>query len=133
MAGFSFARNFNTARVFDVNTSGYKYFSLESLYKRDGEGTIYDVRGIYKNTKSNYSITYTIATDTCYINLPAHLNDVCESILNDNRAISAIKRGLVGMTIYSYIQQKYNKECYSINWVDLPEVQSQQAGEDMSG
>ena len=133
MAGFSFSKNFNTERIFEVDTSGYEYFSLEKLYNRDGEGAIYNVCGIYKNTKSNYSISYTVATDECYINLPPHLNGVCEAILADSRAISAIRRGMVGLTIYTYTQRTFNKLCYSIKWVDLPEKTANDVNEDMMG
>ena len=96
------------------------------MYKDDD--TVYPVRAIYPNKKSLYGLSYVIATDSCYVNLPEHLNDDCKDILNDRLAISDINRGVVGFKIYKYVQKKYNRECYSIEWVDVDPSDFEDAG-----
>lgn len=126
---FSFASKYNTERLFDVDTSNYEYVSLEYLYNESlkecegdidsAENTAYPVLGLYINTKGNYDDAPVAATDDCYVNLPAHLTQSVREILKDPSAIKAINEGKVGFTIYSYTQRRYNKECYSIRWVDM--------------
>ena len=113
----SFAKRFNKEKLFNIDCSNFEYYSLEDMYKDDD--TVYPVRAIYPNKKSLYGLSYVIATDSCYVNLPEHLNDDCKDILNDKLAISDINRKLVGFKIYKYVQKKYNRECYSIEWVDV--------------
>ena len=115
----SFAKRFNKEKLFTIDTEGFEYFSLEDLYRPDNEDMVFPVRGIYLNKKSLYGPAYVLATDDCYVNLPDHLNDDCEEILKDKLAISDINRKVVGFKIYKYVQKKYNRECYSITWVDV--------------
>ena len=52
-------------------------------------------------------------------NLPRHLLDTVNQMLDDNRYIEYIKEGHVGFTIYQYHTNKYNKDAYSVTWLDL--------------
>ena len=115
---FSFAKQYNTERLFDVDTSEYEYQSLEELYTGD-ENQIFQVCGIYINTKSQFGDAPVIATDFCYVNLPQHMLQVCNEILNDPKAIRAINEGRVGFTIYQYEQKRFGTKCYSIRWCDV--------------
>lgn len=114
---FSFSKAFNTEKVFDIDTDGFDYKSLEELFI--DEETVYPVRGLYINTKGLYDDAPLIATDEYYVNLPAHMVNSAREILNDRRAIKAINDGVVGFTIYKYHQKRYDKECYNIRWVDV--------------
>lgn len=126
---FSFSTKYNTERLFDVDTSGFEYVSLEFLYKESlnahegeiaaAENEVYPVLGLYINTKGNFDDAPVVATDDCYVNLPAHLCETVREILRDPRAIKAINDGKVGFAIYSYTQRRFNKECFSIRWVDM--------------
>lgn len=122
----SFAKRFNKEKLFNIDCSNFEYYSLEDMYKDDD--TVYPVRAIYPNKKSLYGLSYVMATDNCYVNLPEHLNDDCKDILNDRLAISDINRGVVGFKIYKYVQKKYNRECYSIEWVDVDPSDFEDAG-----
>lgn len=114
----SFAKRFNKEKVFTIDCTDFEYRSLEELYVDDE--TVYQVRGLYINKKSMYTDkSPLLATDKFYVNLPDHLLDDIEEILNDRAAIADINRGVVGFRIYKYFQKKYNKECYSITWVDI--------------
>lgn len=126
---FSFANKYNTERLFDIDTSGFDYMSLEDLYNEalqscEGDITaaeqeVFTVHGLYINTKGNFDDAPVAALDECYVNLPAHLCESVREILRDSKAIKAINEGKVGFTIYSYEQRRFNKTCYSIRWVDI--------------
>lgn len=114
---FSFSKKFNKEKIFDIDTTDFDYHSLQELYQ--GDDIVYPVRGIYENKKSLYGPSMVLATDSCYVNLPSHLYDDCKDILNDKLAISEIKKGRVGFTIYKYKLDKYSDTYYSIRWVDV--------------
>lgn len=133
---FSISKKYNKEKVFKNNTDGFEYISLEDLYKEresniliEGiedpkevkdivEETIYQVRGIYINTKGLFDDAPVVALDSAYVNLPAHMTQICREILADPQAIAAINAGRVGFTIYAYEKPQYHKTCYSVRWVD---------------
>jgi hypothetical protein len=83
------------------------------------EAIPFTVYGIYINTRGNYDPAPVLALEDRYVNLPAHMTPVCEDMLRDAEAVKAINDGKVGVTIYKYIQRRFNKECYNVRWVDL--------------
>ena len=133
---FSISKKYNKDKLFKINTDGFEYLSLEDLYKeRESnvviedfedheevkeivEETIYQVRGIYINTKGLFDDAPVVALDSAYVNLPAHMTQICREILSDPQAIAAINAGRVGFTIYAYEKPQYHKTCYSVRWVD---------------
>lgn len=137
---FSISKKYNKEKLFNINTDGFEYVSLEELYKETAEmqaeatdymysedsdevtkiveETIFQVRGIYINTKGLYDDAPVVALDSAYVNLPAHMTQICQEILRDPQAIAAINAGRVGFTIYTYVKPQYHKTCYSIKWVD---------------
>ena len=110
---------FNATRKFDIDTTNFEYRSLEELLERDGADQEYVVRGLYINTKGLYDPSPVVALDSEYVNLPSHLTSVCEQILDDPRAVQAIRDGKCGFKVRTYIKEQYNKECYTIEWLDL--------------
>lgn len=133
---FSISKKYNKEKLFKINTDGFEYISLEDLYKeRESnvlvedfedpeevkeivEETVYQVRGIYINTKGLFDDAPVVALDSAYVNLPAHMTQICREILSDPQAIAAINAGRVGFTIYAYEKPQYHKTCYSVRWVD---------------
>ena len=116
--GFSFAKSFNKERLFDIDTSEFEYCSLEDLYAEVGEGP-FEIRGVYINTKGLYDPAPVIAIEDRYVNLPSHLVDACEQMLKDSRVINMINLGKCGFKITQYHQKRFNRDCYSVEWVDL--------------
>lgn len=105
--------------MFDVDTTGFVYVKLETLYQKDGEGHVYPVRAIYINTKSHFGEAPVIATDKEFVNLPTAFTDEAKGILSDDEAIAEIKAGVIGFTIRTYMHPKYNRLCYTIDFVDI--------------
>ena len=122
MARVSFSKRFNTEKLFNIDTTDFEYHSLEELTEQPGdepEDRVYVVRGIYINKKSLYDPSPVIALDDCYVNLPAHLLDVCQEMMSDRSAVNAINEGQCGFRVTKYHQKRFNKDCYSVEWVDL--------------
>lgn len=124
---FSFASSFNTKKLFNVDTSDYEYKKLEELWNENSEiiedeevcNKVFPVLALYLNKKSMYDPQPVVATDECYVNLPAGMFDSALEILSDPRAIQAINSGKVGFQIEKYFQKRYQKDCYSVHWVDM--------------
>ena len=128
MAKFSFSKKFNTEKLFNIETEDFEYMSLEDLYRATSsleEPPVFVVRGVYINRKSLYDPAPVVVLDDTYVNLPSHLLPACEEMLHDRLAVDAINEGKCGFRIEKYLQKRYNKECYSVEWVDiLPDKKS---------
>lgn len=122
MARFSFSKKFNTEKLFNIETEDFEYMSLEDLAKateNSEEPVVFIIRGIYINRKSLYDPSPVVALDDTYVNLPSHLLPACEEMLHDRLAVDAINQGRCGFRIEKYFQKRYQKECYSVEWVDI--------------
>ena len=111
--------SFNKSRLFEVDTTDFEYKSLEELYAEFGPDEIYTLRGIWINSKGLYGDAPVAATDEFYVNFPAHMTGATISILGDKKCVAAINNGKCGFRIVTYVKSKYNKTCYSIEWVDI--------------
>ena len=95
------------------------YKSLELLYNENGKNHTYIIRGVYIND-SKFGKQGLVVTSQCYVNLPNHLTNDIEQIRQDDSLVNQINEGQAGFKIYHYFSNKYNKNCFSINWVDVP-------------
>lgn len=110
---------FNNSNVFGIDTSKYKYVSLKTLYDTDPSAK-HKVLGFFVNTKGKYgSEPNTIIENNLIVNLPRHLLDTVNEILDNNDYIQYTKEGHVGFSIYQYHSNKYNRDAYSVTWLDL--------------
>ena len=121
MAKFGFSKKFNTERLFNIETENFDYIDLEGLYTitKEPETHVFVVKGIYINTKGMYDPQPVLALDDTYVNLPAHLTDVCRQMIDDRQAVAEINAGHLGFSITKYYKAKYQRDCYSVEWVDL--------------
>lgn len=115
----SFAKKFNKQRIFDVDTTGFQYVKLSDLFKQNGADCQYMVRAIYINTKSVFGNAPIIATDKFFVNLPSYMLTTAREILDDDESVEQIKAGKVAFVVREYMQKKYNRVCYGINFVDV--------------
>ena len=110
---------FNNNNVFGIDTSNYKYVDLDTLYNTDPTAK-HKVLGFFVNSKGKFGAEPSaILENNLIANLPRHLLDTVNQMLDDNRYIEYIKEGHVGFTIYQYHTNKYNKDAYSVTWLDL--------------
>lgn len=114
-----FASRFNKGRKFDIDTTNFTYESMADLYNNEGAGVVYPLTALYINTKSKFGDAPVFATDKFFVNAPSHMLDTVREILADDEAVAAINNGEVGFMIYPYVQEKFNRECFGINFVDI--------------
>lgn len=110
---------FNNSNVFGIDTSKYNYVSLETLYNTNPDAK-HKVLGFFVNTKGKYgSEPNAIIENNLIVNLPRHLLDTVNELLDNNDYIQYTKEGHVGFSIYQYHSNKYNRDAYSVTWLDL--------------
>lgn len=109
---------FNKTKKFNVDTSEFEYISLAELWDGNPE-TVYPITAIYINTKSKFGAAPVIATDKNLVNAPAHLLETCQEILHDDEAIQMINDGKAGFKVYIYHNDKFNVDCFGLEFVDV--------------
>lgn len=114
-----FTSRFNKGRKFDVDTTNFQYESLADLYNTYGKEKVYPLTAIYINTKSKFGEAPVFATDEGFVNAPSHMLDTAKEILADDEAVADINSGKVGFEIYPYKAEKFNRDCFGINFVDM--------------
>lgn len=117
----SFAKKYNKGNViFDIDIADFSFMKLSDIYTSYGKNVI-KVDGLYINKKGIYKphpVVINVEEKTL-IDLPEHMTETVEEILKDGESISLIKRGCVGLRATKYTDKKYNKTCYSVEWVDM--------------
>lgn len=108
----------NKQNVFDIDTKNYKWVKLEELYNTDPTKK-YVLQGVFTSKKSKFGTEPVAIIQGFLVNLPRHLLDDVNNILDNDDMIGAIKQGKAGFEIYSYHSTTYNKDAYSINWLDM--------------
>ena len=110
----------NGNKKFDFTQfEGAKYTSLKDLYEENGDEKVYTLKALYINTKGKYGNSPIALINGYNVNLPNHLLDTINLFIDSLDMVDAINNNEVGFTIYKYTDNKYGKECYSVNWVEL--------------
>ena len=112
-------KKFNKGEILFTNTKRYdEFYTLEELYKRDGEGVEYIVLGVY-DYESSYGRGAFAKSDGYNISLPSHMVDTVKDIRNDSESVEQINALQVYLEIYTYtLPDKYpNETFYSINFI----------------
>lgn len=111
----SFASKYNK-NPFDIDTKNFSYVKLSDIFH--GEEEIHRIDGIFvRRSPLGDSPVIADREKGLLVNIPAHLGGTFRQILSDADAVSQIKAGKVGYTIYTY--ESHGKTCYSISFVDL--------------
>lgn len=120
MKGFNFSQ-INRRPVFDIDTENFDYFSLQELFEEndEDEDKVYPVYAIYINTKGKYEDAPVVALEDRYVNLPANQLDAANEILASDSAIQAINNGNCGIQIRKYYKKKFDRWCYTVDWVNI--------------
>ena len=87
------------------------------------QGEIYKVNGIFPYT-SKFGKQYFLSleygeNDFFNFDLPKDQNENAELLLKNEEAIQAINNGECGVAIRQYYSKKYDKQCVSIEWVNI--------------
>lgn len=109
-----------------IDTKDFEYFKLEDLYKKDAEGTAYNLLGVFINRNKTekelkeYGASVVAILADKLVNLPSHMEDEVKEIMNDEEDVADIKAGNVWFRIRSY--ESHGKTCYSPDWLEEDEV-----------
>lgn len=109
---------FNSNYAFNIDFTK-DFVSLKELRDSYEDGHIHLIHGIGINGKSKYGAHPFLETKDSLVDLPKHKLATCEEILNDPEMVEEIKEGIIGFKIKTYIDSKFNKECYTIEFVDI--------------
>ena len=116
---FSFAKQFNKERIFPIETTGFEYISLAELYAKHGAEQVYILRAMYRNDMGLFEPSPTFVIDGYFVNIPSHMMQTYDAVMQSPEAIAAINEEKVGFKIREYTAAKYGKLCYSVEFVDL--------------
>ena len=103
---------------FNTTSDDKEFTSLEALYATNGEEPI-TVRGFFINKKAKYGAQAVAILDDALVSLPKHVLEKVEQIIEDDAMVDAINSGECGITIRPYYSEKYEKDCFGVNFVDM--------------
>lgn len=117
---FSFASTYNKTS-FGIDTTDFPYVKLRDIYESKDEGgndVIHPLNGLYVHKSELGDSPVLVESEKRrLVNLPSHLGETVREILANPEAVTAIKEGKVGYTIYTY--ESHKRKCYSISFVDM--------------
>lgn len=112
----SFANKYNKGGIkWNIDTRGFDYHNLKELQV----GECYKIYGFYINNKSKFGAYPVAILVDGFLNLPEHLLSDVKEMLVDPETIETIKNGGAGIKVVKYTAKKYNRECLSVEWIDM--------------
>ena len=108
---------YNKGNLFTHQTNGNEtYITLKELYQETGKQPM-KVLNFFINKKSKFGDYPIAVTELFLVNLPKHLLDTVQEMMQDEEIASLANSGKLGFTIYQYTGK--NGDGYSVNWVEL--------------
>lgn len=87
------------------------YTNLETLYNSVEEGTVFQIKGVFINDKSQFADeSPLVALNNVYVNLPNHQLAEVKEMLASEDAIRGINAGAAGFTIETYDLTRTNSK-----------------------
>lgn len=119
-------KNFESPFIGAKDFDDVSFVNLEEIYKNYGD-LPFLIRGFWLNPKSKYG-THGVAMieimsdngelERYNLSLPAHCNESIETILATPDYINGINADKCVAKIVKYTAKKYNRECYTIQFID---------------
>ena len=117
----SFAEKYNKGNVvFNINIKDFEFMDGHEFIAKYGDNVV-KIDGLYINKKGMYNDhpVAIIADEKALLDLPSHMTDTVNEILQDAESINLIKKGLVGVKAHEYVDKTYHKQCIGYEWCDL--------------
>ncbi len=106
-----------------------EFLNLQQLNELlEGRDSVFTIRDFWINPKSKFGEHPVIGVevpvtdkDTMLYNvsLPSHMTETVRGIIADVQCVQAVNDGHCGAKIRQYHSKTYNKDCYSIEFVDI--------------
>ena len=115
---------FNKTSKFSYKLEGEpNYTDLKELHEKMGDNGVAKLLMFYKNTKGKFGDTYVAVVSfggvVYNVNLPKHMNVTMSEMYNDDETVAEINEGEAGIKVYTYHSNTYNKDCYSVEFVEI--------------
>ena len=93
---------------------------LNDIIAKFGDNVV-KIDELYITKKGNYDDhrVAIIADQKILLDLPSHMTDTVNEVLQDSESIDLIKKGLVGLKAHEYVDNTYHKRCVGYEWCDL--------------
>ena len=118
---------FNKTSKFSYKLEGEpNYIGLKELYEKMGDDGVAKLLMFYKNTKGKFGDEFVAVVSFGGVvynaNLPKHMNDTMSKMYDDDETVAEINEGKAGIKVYTYHSNTYNKDCYSVEFVEIDPV-----------
>ena len=122
----SFANKHNTGNAASFTYKQIEnpaYVKVKDLYQAGhvDKETAIKVRGCFISNKGRFGKSGVLVCDGFNVNLPKHMTEDIESILQDPDDIASINNECVGFFTYPY-KDSQGGTSYGVTWVDLPGI-----------
>lgn len=71
------------------------------------------------NTKGKFGEHPVVATPEKLVDFPNSMTDTVKEMIKDNEVIEAVNNGKLGFTVRKYHSNRYNRDAYTADFVDL--------------
>ena len=106
--------------LFNIDIKDSEFMDGYDFIAKYGDNVV-KIDGLYINKKGIYNDhpVAIIADEKVLLDLPSHMADTVNEILQDSESINLIKKGLVGVKAHEYVDKTYHKQCVGYEWCDL--------------
>ena len=111
--------NNNVNRFEFVQDKNVEYKKLADLY--DANVKQVKINSLFINTKGKFGDSPVATADGFNINLPNHLLETVNEMIQDEDVIELANQGNLGIEIYQYETKKWGKN-YSCNFIDFEDL-----------
>ena len=105
-------------RKFDVELKDLSFVKLSDLYKESPDKE-YTITGLFINKKSKFGDRPFVSTPDFLADLPAGMLGTVRDMVNDPVVVEAINEGTAGFKVVKYHSNRYNRDCYTVEFVEL--------------
>lgn len=89
------------------------------LSELDESDTPFIILSMWINTKGKYGAHPVVATPSGLVDFPNSMTETVKEMIKDDEVIEAVNNGKLGFTIRKYHTNKYNRDAYTADFVDL--------------
>lgn len=111
--------------TFNTNHSTFTNLKKDLPFKKIDEielGKVYTVNAILFSKSKFGERAFVSLKEGMNVDLPKGQNDVCKTICGNPDAVKDINDGKCGIKFGKYYSNKFNRECMSVEWVNIEDV-----------
>lgn len=120
MSKFSDVLGTKNTHAYEIDIKEYRFVDLKELHA-EGETTTHRIDGaFYQHGKKGLPdrVVLILGTTQQLVALPPHLTEKARVLITDSDIVEEVKTGKCGFVVYSYVNDKYHKLCYSVRFVE---------------